>query len=358
MVIPPGHIVLRFIGSYSLTWAILNDHRRECTVRNAKTIWLLAICFLDFAGISTASAQEPYPSRTITVIVPISPGTSADLIARSLGAKLGERLRQPVVIENKAGASGMIGLDATAKAAPNGYTLALMANSSTFLPSMVKTMPFDLIADFAPVAKVATAPLTLAVHPSVPARDFREWLALIKANPSKYSYATPGNGTVQHVGMELLKMEMGLDVLHVPHKAISDATSNLVGGHVDMTFGSAPSLVLLLAAGKLRLLAMTEAMPGTAAANVPTFAELGYPSLGAVNGWYGFIAPAKTPTTIVNRINQEFRQIIELPDIRAMLIGKQGLGLAVSSPEEMGALIRADIERWRRVIRDAKIGAE
>ena len=318
---------------------------------------LPAILLAAFASLPVA-AQDTYPSRTITIVVPISPGTSADLIARSLGAKLGERLRQPVVIENKAGASGMIGLDYTAKSAPNGYTLALMANSSTFLPSMVKTMPFDLIADFSPIAKVATAPLTLALHPSVPARDFKEWVALVKANPGKYSYATPGNGTVQHVGMELLKMELGVDVLHVPHKAISDATSNLVGGHVDMTFGSAPSLVILAAAGKLRLIAMSEAMPGTPAATVPTFADLGYPSLGAVNGWYGFIAPAKTPPAIVNRINQEFRQIIDLTDIKATLIGKQGLGLAVNTPEEMGALIRADIERWRRVIRDARISAE
>ncbi|MSQ51198.1 MAG: tripartite tricarboxylate transporter substrate binding protein [Betaproteobacteria bacterium] len=307
---------------------------------------------------SPVAAQESYPVRPITMVVPISPGTSADLIARSLGAKLGERLRQPVVIENKAGASGMIGLDFTAKAAPNGYTVSLMVNSSTFLPSLVKTMPFDLVNDFAPIAKVATAPLTLAVHPTVPARDLKDLIALLKANPGKYTYATPGNGTVQHVGMELFKLEFGLDVLHIPHKAIADATNNLVGGHVHMTFGSAPTLVILSGSGKLRLLAMTESMPGTAAASVPTFADLGYPSFGALTGWYGFIAPAKTPAVIIARLNQELRQIIEMPDIRSLLIGKQGLGLAVGSPEEMSALIRANIERWGRVVREAKISVE
>ncbi len=305
-----------------------------------------------------ALAQEPYPARALTIVVPISPGTSADLIARILGAKLAERLKQPVVVENRVGASGMIALESVAKAVPNGYTLALMANSSTFLPALVKNIPFDLAADFAPIAKVATAPLTLAVHPSVPARDLKELVALLKANPGKYTYATPGNGTIQHVGMELFKLELGVDVLHVPHKAIVDATSNLVGGHVDMTFGSAPSLVILSASGKLRLVAMTEAMPGTAAAAVPTFAELGYPVLSTVNGWYGFIAPAKTPAAIVSRLNRELRAIVEMPEVRTVLIEKQGLGVAVGSPEEMGELIRADIERWKRVVREAKISAE
>jgi len=305
-----------------------------------------------------AAAQESFPSRAITMVVPISPGTSADLIARSLGAKLAERLKQPVVIENKVGASGMIGLDYTAKAAPNGYTLALMVNSATFLPALVKNMPFDLVSDFAPIAKVATAPLALAVHPSVPARDFKELVALLKANPGKYTYATPGNGTIQHVSMEMLKLELGLDVLHVPHKAIADATSNLVGGHVDMTFGSAPTLVNLSASGKVRVLAMTSPMPGTAAASVPTLADLGYPSLSAITQWYGFIAPSKTPAAIVSRLNRELRQIAEAPEVRAMLIEKQGLGVAVGSPEEMGALVRGDVARWKRVVHEAKISIQ
>ena len=306
-----------------------------------------------------ALAQETFPSRPITIVVGISPGTSADLIARSFGTKLSERLKQPVVIENRVGASGRIGLDYTAKAAPNGYTLALMVNSYTFLPVLAKNLPFDLVTDFAPIAKVATAPLALAVHPSVPAKDLRELMALVKANPGKYTYATPGNGTIQHVSMEMLKLELGLNVLHVPHKAIADATSNLVGGHVDMTFGSAPTLVTLAASGKLRLLAMTgSSMPGTASASVPTLAELGYPSLGAITQWYGFIAPAKTPAAIVSRLNRELRQIVEMPEVRATLIDKQGLGVDVGSPEELGALIRADLERWRRVVREAKISIE
>jgi tripartite-type tricarboxylate transporter receptor subunit TctC len=155
--------------------------------------------------------------------------------------------------------------------------------------------------------------------------------------------------------MEMLKLELGLDVLHVPHKAIADATNNLVGGHVHMTFGSAPTLVKLSASGKLKLLAMSGPMPGTVAASVPTLADLGYPSLSANTQWYGFIAPAKTPAAIVSRLNRELKQIVEMPEVRAMLIEKQGLGVGVSSPEEMGTLIRGDIERWRRVVREAKI---
>jgi tripartite-type tricarboxylate transporter receptor subunit TctC len=318
--------------------------------------FLIALAMMASLCTAPVHAQEPFASRAITVVVPISPGTSADLIARSLGAKLSERLKQPVVIDNKAGASGMIGLEYTAKAAPNGYTLALLVNSAMFLPAMVKNLPFDLTSDFAPIAKVATAPMALAVHPSVPARTFKELVALLKANPGKYTYATPGNGTIQHVSMEMLKLELGLDALHVPHKAIADATSNLVGGHVDMTFGSAPTLVNLSASGKVRLLAITAPMPGSAA--VPVFADLGYPSLSAITQWYGFVAPAKTPAAIVARINRELRQIAEAPEVRAMLSEKQGLGVGVSSPEELGTLIRADIERWGRVVRAARIAAE
>jgi tripartite-type tricarboxylate transporter receptor subunit TctC len=319
---------------------------------------LLALLIVPLC-IAPTSAQDSFPNRAITVVVPISPGTSSDLIARSLGAKLAERLKQPVVIENKVGASGIIGLDYTAKAAPNGNTLALLVNSATIMSALVKNVPFDLATDFAPIAKVATAPLALAVHPSVPARDFKELVALVKANPGKYTYASPGNGTIQHVSMEMFKLELGLDLLHVPHKAIADATTNLVGGHVDMTFGSAPTLATLSSSGKVRLLAMTgSSLPGTAAALVPTLAELGYPSLSAITQWYGFIAPAKTPSAIVSRLNRELRQIVEMPEVRTMLIEKQGLGVDVGSPEEMGALIRSDLDRWRRVVREAKISGE
>jgi tripartite-type tricarboxylate transporter receptor subunit TctC len=157
--------------------------------------------------------------------------------------------------------------------------------------------------------------------------------------------------------MELFKMELGVNALHVPHKAIVDATSNLVGGHVHMTFGSGPSLVILSGAGKVRL-AMTEAMPITPAASVPTFTDLGYPALGTVNGWYGFIAPAKTPAAIVNRLNRELRAIVELAEVRAVLVDKQGLGVGVGSPEDMAALVRSDIERWKRVVSAAKISVE
>ncbi len=319
---------------------------------------VVAALFIALACAVPAAAQEPYPNRAITIVVPISPGTSSDLIARTLGAKLGERLKQPVVVENKPGASGRIALDYTAKSAPNGYTLALLVNSATFLPALFKNMPFDLGNDFAPIAKVATAPLALTVHPSLPVKDLREFVALVKANPGKYSYASPGNGTIQHVSMEMMKLELGLDILHVPHKAIADATSNLVGGHVDMTFGSAPTLVKLFSSGKLRILAMTQPMPGTAAASVPTFAQLGYPSLSGISQWYGFIAPAKTPGEIVSRLNAEFHQVAENAEVRTLLIDKQGLGVEVDSPEEMGALIRSDVERWKRVVHAANIRAE
>jgi tripartite-type tricarboxylate transporter receptor subunit TctC len=303
-------------------------------------------------------AQDAYPARPITLIVGISPGASADLIARTFGGALSKRLNQAVVVENKVGASGRIALDHVAKSAPNGYTLALMVNSYTFLPVLTKSLPFDLVTDFAPIAKVATAPLGLAVHPAVPARNLKELIPLLKANPGKYTYATPGNGTIQHVSMEMFKLEMGVDVLHVPHKAIADATNNLVGGHVDMTFGSAPTLVNLSSSGKLKLLAVSGPLAGSAAGAAPTFADLGYPSLNELTQWYGFVGPAKTPPAIVARLNGELKQIVEMPEVKTTLMEKQGLGLSVGSPDEMGTLIRNDIERWRRIVREAKITLE
>jgi tripartite-type tricarboxylate transporter receptor subunit TctC len=304
-----------------------------------------------------ATAQE-YPSRPITWIVPVGTGSGADAMARLIAPKLSERLRQPVVVENRPGASQVIGVDFVAKSAPNGHTLILLLNNITMVPSLLPKVPFDLAADFAPITRIATSSMTLGISPaSVPAKDVRELMALLKANPGKFNYATPGNGTTQHVGMELIKLREGINVVHVPYKSVNDANANLVGGHVHMMLGSAPAMKALEASGKVKMLAMSGPKRSPAAPEIPTFGEMGYRYMDAVDAWWGVAAPAKTPAAIVARLNREVRDILQLADVSAAL-EKQTLLPSPLSPEEFHALIRADLERWGGVIKAANIKAD
>jgi tripartite-type tricarboxylate transporter receptor subunit TctC len=304
-----------------------------------------------------AVAQD-FPSRPITWVVPVGTGSGADNMARIIGPKLAERTGQPVVIENRPGASQVIGMDYVAKSAPNGYTLVLMLNNITMVPALIRNVPWDLVADFAPVSRIATSAMTLGISPgTMPAKDVKELFALAKSNPGKYNYATPGNGTTQHIGMELIKLREGLDIVHIPYKSINDANANLVGGHVHMMLGSAPAMKALESSGKVRMLAMSGPKRSPVAPEIPTFGELGYKYMDTVDSWWAMAAPAKTPAAVVTRLNKELRDALALPDVAAALT-KQTLVVSPSTPEELGALIKADLERWGGVIQAAKITAD
>ncbi len=318
-------------------------------------LFLFAFVFLQ----GFAQAQDAaYPTRPIAMIVTVAPGTGADIIGRAVSSRLAERLKQPVVVENKVGASGVIGADAVAKAQPNGYTLMLMLNSFTMVPSLYKNMPYDSINDFAPVSRIVTSSFAFVSNPaSMPAKDLPEFVALVKANPGKYNYASPGNATAHHLAMELFKQQVGLDMVHVPHKSFAEAMGNLMGGHVQVMFAPTPSVLSQAKAGKLHILAMTGPQRSPIAPDAPTFREMGYAFMDDVDGWYAVAAPAKTPPAVVARLNRELRSIMALPDLREEF-AKQGLVAISSTPEELAAVIKADLQRWNKVIREAKISAD
>src|SRR3954462_6250948 len=286
------------------------------------------------ALVATAgAAQEPYPSRPVHVVVPYTPGTGADILARVLGPKLGERWKAAVVTDNKPGATGNIGADAAAKSPADGYTLLLTATSFTTNPAL-KPAPFDPVKDFAPIALLATGGLGVYINPQVPAKNMREFIALVKLQPGKLYYSSPGNGGPQHLAMELLKLETGMDIVHVPYKGAAGAISDLVGGHVQAMISALQTVAPHVHAGRLRMLAVMSAQRAEAFLDVPTLKEAGMPDL-EVETWYAMFAPAGTPIARVAQWNAELNQLLKEADVKDV-IAKQGLVPAGGSPEQLG----------------------
>ena len=306
----------------------------------------------------TASAQTAtFPARPVTLVVPFTSGSGSDTIARIVGPRLSARWGQPVVVDNKPGASGNLGTQAAAQAAPDGHTLLMAINTHTITPAIYKNMPFDAVRDFAPVSKLAEASFTLAVHPGVPAQDMRSLIAYAKANPGKLNYATPGNGTPHHMAMELLKSTYGVFMVHVPYKGIAGALTDVMGGHAHLMFGTVPSVRTHAQAGKLRLLAVTGAQRSSQIPDVSTFREQGFQAMDVVDAWYAVLAPARTPPELVARLNKDFAEVMNTDDVKAEL-ARQGLTVRTSTPEQLGELVRSDIARWQKVVSTAGIKAD
>jgi len=302
-----------------------------------------------------AWGQTAFPSRPVTVVVPFSPGTGIDILARAIQPKLQERWKQPVIVENKPGASGNIGTDFVAKSAPDGHTLMVTVNTYTITPALFKNMPYDAATDLAPVSKIAVATYCFAVNPKVfPVNSMQEAIAAIKANPGKYYFASPGNGTPHHVGMELIKLNLGLDLTHVPYKGFAGAMTDLVGGQVQMMFTLVHSAIPHARAGRIRILAVTGAQRSPQFPEAPTFREQGIDFMDDVDAWYAVMAPGKTPADLVARLNADVNAVMALPDVRDNLT-KQGLIPVTSTPQELAGLIKADLVRWQKVVTDAKI---
>jgi len=305
--------------------------------------------------ICTGASAQSFPARTVVLVVPFTPATGIDILARAIAPKLSGRWKQPVVVDNKPGASGNIGTDFVAKAAPDGYTLMVTVNTYTITPALFKNLPYDPVEDLAPVGKIALATYTFAVNPSVfPANDMKEAVALIRANPGKYFFASPGSGTPHHVGMELIKQRLGLEVTHVPYKGFAGAMTDLVGGQVQMMFTLIHSSIPYVRAGKLRALAVTGAERSPQYPEAPTFREQGIDFMDDVDAWYAVMAPGKTPAALVARLNADVSAVMALPDVREQLV-RQGLIPVTSTPGELAALIKADLARWGKVVRDANI---
>ena len=300
------------------------------------------IAAIALASIATLAQGQAWPSKPIKWVVPFAPGGTTDILARTVGEKLAVALGQPVIIENKPGAGGGVGAEYTAKAAPDGYTIMGGTISTHAInASLYKDLPYDPVKDFVAITLIARVPNMLVVNTAVPAKDVKELIALLKANPNKYSFASSGNGTSQHLSGELFKSMSGTEMQHIPYKGSPPALQDVMGGQVTMTFDNITTAWTLAKAGKLRALAVTTAKRSSIAPDVPTLAESGLPGF-EVGSWQGVFAPAGTPPAIVKRLNAEIVKALNLPDVREKL-GALGAEIVADSPEEFSALVKSEV---------------
>jgi tripartite-type tricarboxylate transporter receptor subunit TctC len=315
-----------------------------------------AIVALLLAPAPCVAQESDWPSRAIQIVVPYTPATGADILARVLGPKLAERWKVPVVTENRAGASGNIGTEVVAKAAPDGYTLLCVATSFGTNPAVNRKLPFDPVKSFVPVIQLARSSVSVIVTPSLPAKSMREFIALARSEPGKLYYSSPGNGGPQHLAMELLKLDAGINLVHVPYKGSGGALADLVGGHVQAMIVSLQTVAPYVQSGKLRMLAVMSSERSEAFPEVPTLKELGLPDL-EVDTWYGVFAPAGTSGAIVAKLNTELNALLRQGDVRELL-SKQGMAAVGGTPERFGELVRKELARWSRVVAAAGIKAD
>ena len=308
---------------------------------------LLAACALAVAA-PPAMAQD-YPQKPIKMITPYPPGGPTDVLARAISQKLSERLGQPIVIDNRPGASGMIGADMVAKAAPDGYTLLANASIHVINPSLYANPPYDAIRDFAPVSQIAEVPLVLVVNPALGVKTVRELIAKAKASP--LNFASSGNGSAPHLAGEGFNIATGTKMQHIPYKGSGPAITDLIGGQVNLMFDSLPSSMPHIKSGRIIAIAVTTKKRSSALPNVPTVAESGVPGFD-VSTWYGVWAPAATPPAIVRRVSTEIAAVVRTPEVSARLaeLGAEPVG---STPEEFTAYNRSEAAKWAKIVKDS-----
>jgi tripartite-type tricarboxylate transporter receptor subunit TctC len=301
------------------------------------------------AGVAGA---QSWPAKPIRWIVPFAPGGTTDILARTISDKLTIALGKPVIVENNPGAGGGVGAVQTAKAAPDGYTIMGGTISTHAInASLYKTLPYDPVKDFTPITLIARVPNLLVVNPDVPAKNVKELIALMKADPSKYTFASSGNGTSQHLSGELFKSMAGVDMQHIPYKGSPAALQDVVSGQVTMTFDNITTAWPLAKAGKLRALAVTTAKRSPIAPDVPTLAEAGLAGY-EIGSWQGVFAPAGTPVDVVKRLNTEIVKIINMPDVREKLVGL-GAEPVGNTPDEFAALVKGEVVKWAAVVKQS-----
>jgi tripartite-type tricarboxylate transporter receptor subunit TctC len=321
------------------------------------TVRLILFFFAGGCCSLAMSAESDYPNRPIRLIVPFPPGGGTDIVARTVCAKLTDGWGQQIIIDNRGGASGVIGADTVAKSMPDGYTLLFGTPGALVInPLLNSKLPYNANRDFAPVSLLALNPQLLAVHPSLPVNTVKELIALAKAQPGKLNYASVGEGTPNHLAMELFKSMTGTNMVHVPYKGAAPAVTDLVGGHVQLMFNPMPPLLPHVKSGRLRALAVGGAQRSIALPDIPTVAEAGVPGYEYVT-WYSIVAPAKTPRAIVNAINTRLAAVLANPDV-ALRLSSQGAEPRSSTPEELAGLMRADSTRLGNIIRFAGIKGE
>ena len=314
------------------------------------------------AGAATLSSApriawaQTYPARPVRLIVAFAPGGVTDTFARLMGQKLSERLGQQFFVENITGATGNIGTGLAAKAAPDGYTLLFAFSSYVVNPTLFNKIPYDPYKDFEPVTLAVTSTTVVTIHPSVPAKTVKELVAVIRANPGKYSYASAGAGTQAHLAGEQFRLSLGLDLVHVPFNGGGPAIAAVVGGHTPIGFSSPAASIPQIKEGNVRALAITSKTRSQILPDVPTMTEAGYPEIEG-DSWVGVLVPAGTSKDIINLLHREIVRIIALPDMKARL-GELGYDPIASTPQEFAIRIKVEIENWAKVIRAANIKAE
>ncbi len=300
-----------------------------------------------------AAAQSAYPTKTVRIVVPFPPGGTADIIGRMLANKLGQQWNQLVIVENRAGSGGTIGVDSVAKSAPDGYTLILgVTGALTIAPSLQPKLPYDPLRDLTPVSLVAVVPSLIAVHPSVPAQNLQELIALAKEQPGKLTFASAGTGTSVHIAGELLKSMAGVNILHVPYKGGAPALNDVMGGQVSMIIENMPQLLPHVRAGKLRALAVTTPKRSSAMPEVPAVAEV-LPGYEATT-WFGLLAPAGTPQDVIRKVQSDVAKVVALPDVKERLT-ELGAEVVASTPDAFASHLRSEQQRFAKVIKDAGI---
>jgi len=314
---------------------------------------LAAACW--FPG-ACAQGAAAWPQRMVQIIVPFTPGTGADILARTLGPRLAERWKVGVITDNRAGATGNIGAELVSRAAPDGYTLLLTATAFGMTPALDARLPYDPVKGFAPVVQIAASVVSVVVHPQLPVKTMREFIQLAKRRPGQLLYSSPGNGGPQHLTMELIKLETGMDLVHVPYKGMAGAITDLMGGHVQAMVSSLQTVAPYVQSGRLRMLAVVSEERSPAFSGVPTMKELGLANL-VVETWYGVFAPAGAPPAVVARLNADVNALLQQPEIREQL-AKQGMNAVGGSPERFGDMVRRELARWPRVVAGAKIKSD
>jgi tripartite-type tricarboxylate transporter receptor subunit TctC len=328
----------------------------SCTRGTPHTCIVLAIAASLFSTAHDVAAQGAFPARAVRVIVPFPPGGGTDIISRTVAQKLNETWGQPVIIDNRGGANGIIGTDLGAKAKPDGYTLLVVIATHAINPSLYRKLPYDTATDFVPITLMAQYPFILTIHPSVPARTVREFIALAKTKPGQLSYASSGNGSGPHLGFELFKSTAKIDVVHVPYKGAGPANLDLIAGQVQAMFNNFLAAMPQIKGGKLRVLAVTSDKRSAVMPELPTLAESGLARFD-VTGWYALLAPAGTPREIVSKVHGDVAGALRAPAVHSRL-SNEGAEPVGSTPEQFAAFLRAEIQKWERVIRDAKVTPE
>ena len=315
----------------------------------------VCIAVVSLAAACAASAQS-YPVKPVRMIVPFVPGGNTDIIGRVFAPKMSELLGQQIVVENRGGAGGVIGTEAVARAVPDGYIILMVSAGHTINPAMIKKLPYDSVKDFAPISMIADVPTAFVVHPSLPAKTVKEFIAIARARPGEINYSTAGRGTVGHLSAELLSSMARIRLVHIPYKGTGQAMVDLVAGHVQMQFPSMPAAIQQVRTGRLRMIAQTGKQRSAAAPDVPTMEESGLPGF-VVSSGFGMFAPAGTPRPIIDRIHSALVKALNDPAVKENLT-KQGAEIVASTPEDYDRFNRAEIAKWLKVAAEAGIAPE